>query len=281
MTLTTIVRRGGLLMIAGFAAFMGPDAGPFASAVRLAAPSHRQVPIIIRERRNSVTTSSNWSGYAVTGSRNSVTDVKGSWIVPAVTGCSSTNQYSSFWIGIDGYNSNTVEQIGTDSDCQGGIPTYYAWYEFYPHWFHVITLNAPILPGDTMSAEVKYSGGMFIVSLSDVNTGQSFSLRVKMTNARLSSAEWIAEAPWSGGVQALANFDTVNFGANFTNVPDTSSATVGGVTASIGKFGSPTQPSSPVQQITMTSGSGAAKAQPSDLSNDGSSFSIQWLNAGP
>jgi hypothetical protein len=57
---------------------------------------------------------------AVTGSKASVTDVTGSWTVPAVD-CTSPNGtpngYSSFWVGIDGYGSNTVEQIGTDSDC--------------------------------------------------------------------------------------------------------------------------------------------------------------------
>src|SRR5213592_3480117 len=47
--------------------------------------------------------STNWSGYAVTGPSGSVSDAKGSWTVPAIQGsCPSTNQYSSFWVGIDG-----------------------------------------------------------------------------------------------------------------------------------------------------------------------------------
>src|SRR5437899_2952963 len=71
--------------------------------------------------------STNWSGFAVTGS--GVTDAKGSWIVPSVT-CSSSTTYSSYWVGIDGYSSNTVEQTGTDSDCSSGHGVYYAWYEF-------------------------------------------------------------------------------------------------------------------------------------------------------
>src|SRR5260370_36002698 len=59
--------------------------------------------------------STNWSGYAVTGASGSVSDAKGSWTVPAIQGsCTSTNQYSSFWWGIDGRSSGTVGQTGTD-----------------------------------------------------------------------------------------------------------------------------------------------------------------------
>src|SRR5438128_10107784 len=37
--------------------------------------------------------STNWSGYAVTGAAGSVSDAKGSWIVPAIQGtCPSANQ---------------------------------------------------------------------------------------------------------------------------------------------------------------------------------------------
>jgi Peptidase A4 family len=71
-------------------------------------------------------TSSNWSGYSAFKSRVKFTDVKGDWIQPAAT-CTSERTYSSFWVGIDGYNSNTVEQTGTDADCNNGSPVYYAW----------------------------------------------------------------------------------------------------------------------------------------------------------
>ncbi len=73
--------------------------------------------------------SANWAGYAVDSPAGSVTDVKGSWTVPAVTCSSRRSRYSSFWTGIDGDNSNTVEQIGTDSDCRNGKPNYYSWYD--------------------------------------------------------------------------------------------------------------------------------------------------------
>jgi hypothetical protein len=283
MNLKTIYSSVLLISVAftGLVAIANPS--PATSRRQVTELSRRHIPIIVRQRRNSVTTSSNWSGYAVTGGRGSVTDVKGSWVVPTIQApCGSSNEYASFWIGIDGYNSNTVEQIGTDSDCQGGAPTYYAWYEFYPHWSYGITLNPSISPGDVISAAVKSTTtGVFTISLTDVTTGQSFSTSVKMNNAQRSSAELIAEAPWSGGVLPLANFGTAQYGATYTSVLGTSTATVNGVTRTLGAFGSPTDPASPVQKITMVTSSGASKAVPSDLSADGSSFSIQWVSAGP
>lgn len=218
----------------------------------------------------------NWAGYAVVSSAGSVSDVRGSWTVPAIQGtCPSTNQYASFWVGIDGFNSNTVEQTGTDSDCRSGAPTYYAWYEFYPHPSKVIS-RLTVHPGDVMSAEVAYSGGRFTVTIQDVTTGASYSASAKVQRAQRSSAEWIAEAPSSsGGILPLADFGTVSLGADTTGVASTCTATVGGVTGAIGSFGSN------VQSITMVTSSGAVKAQPSALSTDGTSFSVTWKSAGP
>ena len=81
----------------------------------------------------SAVQSSNWSGYAAETNLNdpasgAVTAVSGSWVVPKVTPTSnSSTAYSSVWVGIDGYSSSTVEQIGTDSDVVNGQVQYYAW----------------------------------------------------------------------------------------------------------------------------------------------------------
>src|SRR5438445_5364642 len=105
--------------------------------------------------------STNWSGYAVTGASGSVSDAKGSWTVPAIQGtCPGTNQYSSFWVGIDGFSTGTVEQTGTDSDCQNGVPTYYAWYEFYPHPSFLIN-GLTIRLENPMTAEASFNGSSF------------------------------------------------------------------------------------------------------------------------
>jgi len=248
--------------------------GPNSTQAPTIATRHRHAPIIIHERHGKNATSTNWSGYAVTGASGSVTDVKGSWIVPAIQGvCSSTNQYASFWVGIDGFSSNTVEQIATDSDCQNGVPTYYAWFEFYPHPSFTVN-SVAIHPGDAISAEVNFAGGRFTVSLTNESTGQSFSTSAKVNSAHRSSAEWIVEAPYSGGILPLADFGTSFFGMDHTRVSSTCYATESGTTGPIGSFSSNVE-------ITMVTSSGAPKAVPSTLVDNGTSFTDAWMSSGP
>src|SRR5579871_737750 len=72
-------------------------------------------------------TSSNWAGYAIKTAAGAVTDVRASWQVPQIAkACPSANRYSSFWVGIDGDGSKTVEQTGTETDCSSGSPVYFA-----------------------------------------------------------------------------------------------------------------------------------------------------------
>ncbi len=209
-------------------------------------------------------TSTNWSGYAAQTSlsspqNNAVSDVKGSWVVPAVT-CTSTNTYSSAWVGIDGYSDNSVEQTGTEHDCIGGKPVYSAWYEIYPK--PSFRVNLPVKAGDNISAEVKYvANNQFRLTLTNTTTGQTFTTNQK-AKAQRQSAEWIMEAPWSGGVLPLSNFGTISF--------SNANATINGHTGSINDS------TWQNDKITMTNESGTPKATPSDLSNGGSSFNVAW-----
>ncbi len=67
---------------------------------------------------NATATSTNWSGYAVTGANGTYKSVSANWTEPTATCTSSRSDlYASFWVGLDGYSSNSVEQTGTDSDC--------------------------------------------------------------------------------------------------------------------------------------------------------------------
>lgn len=194
-------------------------------------PPRRHGPARIHGfRPDNTVESDNWSGYAITGS--SFTEVRGSWIVPAVNcgvtpGTRSAPTASSFWVGLDGYTSTTVEQIGTDSDCDGRIPVYYAWYEFYPA--NVVEIpSLAVSPGDKISAQVSYSGSEFTVTITNVTTGESYSTTGTVEGAERSSAEWIAEAPCctrSGGPLPLSDFGTVEFGIDYTSVSDTDLAT--------------------------------------------------------
>jgi hypothetical protein len=120
--------------------------------------------------------------------------------------CSSVGRaaVSKFWVGIDGYADNSVEQIGTEQDSNG---TYYAWYEMYPKPCYIIS-SVPIKPGDSIYAEVKYNGkGSFTLTIKNLTTKKSFSITQKSGKANCSSAEWIVEAPWSGGVLPLFRYN--------------------------------------------------------------------------
>jgi Peptidase A4 family len=199
----------------------------------------------------------NWSGYA---SYNATfTDVKGSWTQPTAT-CTNKTTYSSFWVGLDGYNTNSVEQLGTDADCSHGKPVYYAWWEIFPNPSNQIS-GFPVTPGTTYSAEVKYNGGgSFTLTLS--GGGHSFSTTQTLANPGLGSAEWIAEAPsmcaGSCRVLPLTNFGTVNFSG--------STANGSAINNSAWSF----------DPLTMVTNGGTVKAAPSGLDSTGTAFSVTW-----
>lgn len=220
----------------------------------------------------SPVSSTNWAGYAVTGANGSVSFVSGSWIQPTVK-CTAASRYAAFWVGIDGYNSRTVEQTGTESDCIGGVAYYSAWYEFYPAY--PVTVSMVIHPGDTMKASVTYVSSTvgFRVSITDVTTAVTVTHAKTVPTAKRSSAEWIAEAPYSSGVLPLTNFGTVHFGTDATGVAHTNEATVSGTTAAIGGFLAPS-----IHRINMAT-SVHVKAATSVLTPDGTSFNVTWKHA--
>jgi Peptidase A4 family len=219
----------------------------------------------------TVEESTNWSGYAVEGS--SFTSAKGSWIIPTVNCSKTPNTYSSFWVGIDGWTSSSVEQTGTDSDCDGSSPSYYAWYEFYPNPSFLIS-GVPVSPGNKMSAQVVYSGTEFTITITNESTGKSFSKSSRVRGAARSSAEWIAEAPCctnAGGILPLSDFGTVDFGDDYTGISGTNDATDSSTSGAIGAFGN-----NIFESIMVNGSTGADEAVPSALSSDGTSFTVTW-----
>jgi hypothetical protein len=203
----------------------------------------------------------NWSGYSSYAGNNTFNDVKGSWTQSTAT-CTNRTTYSSFWIGLDGYNSSSVEQLGTEADCSHGNPAYYAWWEIYPSPSNSIR-GFTVRPGVTYTAEVKYNGnGSFTLSLS--GGGQSFSTTQTLSNPSLSSAEWIAEAPsmCAGNcrVLPLTDFGTVNFSG--------SSANSKAINNSAWSY----------DPLTMVTNGLQVKAAPSSLDSTGSAFSVTWAH---
>ena len=225
--------------------------------------------------------STNWSGFAVSGTAGSITYAGASWVVPAATCAATGTTYSSFWVGIDGLTSSTVEQTGTDSDCHSGTAQYYAWYEFYPNPSFLIS-GVSVSPGDVIQASVTFSGGVFTLYLQDVTNGGIFQKTGTVSGAKVTSAEFIAEAPalcslTGCHLASLTNFGTVKFGQHSTGITPTCTVTKSGVTGTLASF------STSLLKIKMVSQSNhlVVKAQPSVLLKDGASFSIKWVSTGP
>jgi Peptidase A4 family len=224
-------------------------------------------------RRLKHGTSTNWSGYAIASSLTApesgvVSSVGGQWTVPTLQCAGLANEYSAAWLGIDGYSDSTVEQIGTEQDCQYRRPVYYAWVELYPQASSVIRLR--INPGDSMQASVAHDNrDSFTLTLIDRSTGRGFATIRRLRGAQLESAEWVAEAPSSlDGVLPLANFGTISF--------SDATAELNGHTGTI------SDPNWKHDEIVMKqAATGPVKAQPSALHavNGADSFGVTWQHS--
>jgi hypothetical protein len=234
--------RGGYTMMPGPAGASNPqEQGAAANAANAAA-----------------TTSENWAGYASAGDPGTFTSVSASWTEPAVT-CTATATFSSFWVGLDGDGTNTVEQTGTEADCNGGAATYQGWFEMFPA--APVFYDNPVQPGDAMSASVVANGGgQFTLTLTDSTQGWNQTTNQTSATAQLGSAEVITEAPSNGAtVLPLSNFGNVSF----TNATVDNTA--------IGNE----NPSA----LTMVSASDVTEATPSAL-NGGNAFTVTWDSSG-
>lgn len=185
------------------------------------------------------TTSANWSGYVANDPCALFDSVSASWTVPAVS-CSSGDQFSAEWVGIDGDTSSTVEQDGTEGDCSGGIGSYDAWYEMFGDSnvnggaeVELPPATYPVAPGDTINASVNESGGVWTLALADPTESWNFSTNIGFDLAQQSSAEWIIERPEvcspTCARSALADFGTIT-------VSNAQAATADGSAAPISDF---------------------------------------------
>jgi len=202
--------------------------------------------------------SSNWSGYADTGSGFSTVTAK--WTEPSAT-CGSALSLAAFWVGIDGFSSDSVEQDGTLIECDGGTPFYFTWWEMYPS-NDVQVVGETLEPGDAITAKVVRTGTSYKLAVTDsTNPANSFSTTQTCSDCANSSAEWIAEAPSSSsGVEPLAHFSL--FTVRAATVKTTSESGV------ISSFTD--------DEITMVDADGNVQAQPGPLSTTGKRFKVTW-----
>jgi Peptidase A4 family len=206
----------------------------------------------------------NWSGYADHGAAGSFTAVSATWRQPA-TVCSREQRLTATWVGLDGFDTQTVEQDGTLAFCFEGAAYYYSWWEMFPG--ASVTVGSSVRPGDLITASVSRSGASYTLSIKDARTpANSFSTVQSCTTCQNDSAEWIAERPaYQIGVTPLSFFTPWKLGHG----SQTSSGTAGSIAAGPG-----------VTQITMVD---ATSTYPLDsvsgLSPSGTRFTTRWLNS--
>jgi hypothetical protein len=208
----------------------------------------------------------NWAGYADTATKaQTFTKVSGSWTVPSVT-CSAEDQITSDWVGLDGFNSNTVEQLGTISWCYRGTPTYFTWYEMFPA--NTVEVGTALKPGDKISASVTRTGTSYALKLTDATTaGNNISVTktCALATCKDTSAEWISERPsFSTGIVPQAHYNAFKL----TSGAQTASGTAGTIGTGPG-----------VNAITMIDSTQAYNLGTVSGLTGGNSFSTTWKNS--
>lgn len=182
--------------------------GLVAAAVPLLAPglAHAATATAIATA-TTTTTGGGWAGYVVYGGK--YTSVSATWTQPAVK-CTAGDQYSSYWVGLDGYASDSVEQIGTEADCIDKTAEYSAWYDMYPAY--PVTYSKAVKPGDAISASVTFSGtATYTLTIKDATEGWTETTVKSEAGLARSSAECIVDSPSANGTLPLADFGTFVF----------------------------------------------------------------------
>jgi hypothetical protein len=250
--------KGGYTMMPGPPGPAGSSsAGPSSAGSSSAGSS----PAESGAARNAVTAaaSENWAGYVAAGTAGTFTQVSASWAEPAVT-CTAGQTFSSFWVGLDGDGTSTVEQTGTEADCTDGAASYQGWFEMFPA--APVFFGETVQPGDAMSASVVANGGgSFTLTLTDSTQGWTKVTDQTSGTAQLGSAEIIAEAPsdGNGDVLPLSDFGAVTFTDALID------------THAIGTLNT--------TEVTMESAGNAAEATPSAVA-DGDEFTVTFDNSG-
>jgi hypothetical protein len=123
------------------------------------------------------------------------------------------------WVGIDGYGTPTVEQVGVEATCSEGSPTYQVWFESYPG----PSTNLPgvvLHEGDVVYLEVELVAPAAVRYVAtDRTTGATATTTEPSPGETGSTAECVLEDPTfaGGSTVPLAQFDPVQFDACTVN----------------------------------------------------------------
>jgi hypothetical protein len=173
-------------------------------AARTAARTHASV-YHTSNQQPSTADSSVWSGYAITG--KTITSVTGTFTLPRLR-CAPWDQESdvAFWVGIDGFNTPTVEQTGVDVACGPDGAEYRPWYELFP--LPAVFINRPAAAGDHITATVRRTAPhKYALTLHNATASWTYTTTQTAQHDGATTAEWIAER----ASQRVARFRPVRF----------------------------------------------------------------------
>ncbi|MGA2208416.1 MAG: G1 family glutamic endopeptidase [Acidimicrobiales bacterium] len=219
----------------------------------------------------------NWSGYAEAATPSDTfpdtySKVSATWKEPDIV-CDASDSYyqiAAFWVGLDGFDSGTVEQDGTIEECyQGEYLGAADWWEMYP--YNAVDIIDGISTGQSIHSSVSYnaSNGKYTLAVKVAHDpGESFSVKescvvLEGSPCANSSAEWIGEAPCCNGSY---EYDLAEWAPyiKFTAAKVTGSAGTGtissydggGVEDFLEMFGD--QSGNPIADVTATNGPGTS-----------------------
>jgi hypothetical protein len=190
-----------------------------------------------------------WSGYialnppeapyaiGIHGLYNMGWGADATWWQPAGDCTSTKTAAASFWVGLGNYSdaSGPVEQAGTDTDCSGGSPVYYAWYA--TSFASQVTFGGAISPGDLMAADVVCYSGNCTLSVEDRTAGWTASVTTPLSGTP-SSSEVVVSRAKSGTVPltnfGIADFNGMAFGGWFAPISTFSPSQIPAITNDAG-----------------------------------------------
>ena len=198
----------------------------------------------------------NWAGYV---QRGRTSEVSARFVVPRLA--KRPSGYASTWVGIDGYDTRYLTQVGVAEQVVGDKAAYYAWWE-------VLTpasmppmqrFSIAVRPGDSMLARVTCGGGSARMAITNLTTHRSASRTVRYSGP-CGSGEWIQEAvSVDHRISPSPNWGQVRF----------SSVTRNRANARLRSS----------QSLDIMDGRGSQETRTSAPRN-GNSFTVTWLRAG-
>ncbi len=309
-----VFSAAGLAVALGSGAFLSPAGVGAAAGVgfgRPVAPIRGPGGAALRGPLNQIETS-NWSGYAVANFETGATytGASGTWTVPpAQVAPGYSSAYSSSWVGIGGFCTNStcsnvdssLIQLGTDQfwSSSGGA-TYSAWYELIPNGpvsISSLTINAgdivtasltagpsATIAGSAVAPATKPSGGGNGKGHGGGggSSGQTWTLQMSVTAPGATTHSWSTTVTYDSSLLSgewIEEAPTGCIGRHCEVLPlaDYGTATfdLGTLTTSSGSSVSPALRQS--EAIAMVDPAGETST-PSALDGDADGFSTCWAN---